>query len=76
MLRYRMERVRVTGTYSGDGPQRLGVSLGLGDAGLQAQATIDGHPVPSERIGELVFVTLPSIAADQECRFEIATAAR
>jgi hypothetical protein len=76
MLRYRMERGRVTGTYSGDGPQRLGVSLGLGDAGLQVQATIDGHPVPSERIGGLVFVTLPFIAADQECRFEIATAAR
>jgi hypothetical protein len=43
---------------------------------LGRYVTIDGKPVPSERVGELVFVTLPSIAKEQECRFEIAVGTR
>ena len=76
LLRYSMERGRITGTYSGNGPQRLGVFLGTGGPKLPAQTTIAGRPAASQQIGELVFVTLPAATVGRECRFEIRVAAR
>lgn len=76
VLRYKTKRGRITGTYTGNGPQRLGVFLGICSPRLSAQITIDGRPVASKQIGELVFVTLPTAIVGQECRFEIRVAAR
>jgi len=75
VMRYRMERGRIAGTYTGDGPQRFGVFLGLSGSGLQVEASVDGHPVDFERDGELVFVTLPAGSEQGEQRFEISTSA-
>jgi hypothetical protein len=66
-LHYQMGRDRVTGTYAGGAPQRLGVRLPAG----AARAAIDGRDAAPEREGELVFVTLPAAPESKSCRFEV-----
>ncbi|HVZ64560.1 MAG TPA: beta-L-arabinofuranosidase domain-containing protein [Lacunisphaera sp.] len=71
LLHYRMKRGLVTGTYSGAGPQRLGVFLGRGGDGFQVQATVDGERIASEQSGDLVFISIPSAPVAQEHHIEI-----
>jgi len=70
-LRYKMERGRIAGTYKGDGPQCLGVFLGLDGSGLHVEAKVDGRPVDFEQDGELVLITLPAGLELREQQFEI-----
>lgn len=76
-LCYRMERGRIAGTYSGRSPLRLGAFLKIRGPDLlaQAQATINGQPVVSQRIGDLVFITLPKGRVGQDHRFEVEVSA-
>jgi len=71
-LHYRMERARITGTYAGGGPQRLGVRLPGGDAKTLPPVTIDGRPASGERSGDLVVVAIPAGSVQRPSRFEIA----
>jgi hypothetical protein len=70
-LRYRMHSDRITGTYAGSAPQRLGVSLPLRSEHKKARVTIDGHPAQPILEGDLIFTTLPQASAQHPCQFEI-----
>lgn len=76
VLSYRMQRGRLTGTYSGKVPLRLGAHLGSVPGESEAQATINGAPAASEQLGDLAYVTLPAVEAERACRFELRAAAR
>ncbi len=69
-LQYRMQQGRIAGTYCG-GSQRLGVRLSTSSGVTRVRASIDGRTSTAERDGNLAFVTLPIVSAQQVCRFEI-----
>jgi hypothetical protein len=71
VLDYRMKDDRVTGTYLGDGPQKLGVRLPGLNAGSKINARIGGRTSVVTREGGLILVTLPEATAGRPCRFEI-----
>jgi hypothetical protein len=70
-LRYRMERNRVTGAYSGDGPLRIGVRFSAAEQPAQTLARVNGRPVASRWDKGLVFVELPAAPESGPCQFEI-----
>jgi len=69
-LSYRIENGRITGAYSGDGPQRLVVTLHT-FGGAPARATLDGHDAAVTVDGTRLTVALPTAPADRACRFEV-----
>jgi hypothetical protein len=71
VLNYRMKADRVTGTYDGGGPQKLGVRLPDVGGGAIIGALVDGRLLKINKEGGLVFVTLPAAPAGKPCRFEI-----
>lgn len=70
-LQYRMMLDRVTGTYEGRRPQRLGVRLAPKGKGAKVRVTINGRPSPSSQEGDMIFIALPESSHRQPCRFEI-----
>jgi len=71
VLDYRMKDDRVTGTYLGDGPQKLGVLLPGVSADTKVNAVIDGQAAETGEERGPVFITLPATAAKKPCKFEI-----
>lgn len=70
-LQYRMQSDRITGTYEGAGPQRLGVRHQSAGPGANVGAQVDGRPVEIKMEDGLVFVTLPETPPGKPCKFEI-----
>lgn len=69
-IQYRMQRGLISGTYCG-GNQRLGVRFSTGVSETAVSVSIDGRMASAECDGNLVFITLPTASAQQDCRFEI-----
>jgi hypothetical protein len=70
-LQYRMTLDRITGTYEGSCPQRLGVRLPLKGKEAKVRVTINGRPSPSSQEGDMIFIALPESSLRRPCRFEI-----
>jgi len=70
-LRYRTQRHRIAGTYTGGGPLRLGVRLAPGVEDSPPRAIVEGRPAPIARDKATFFITLPPARADQPARFDI-----
>jgi hypothetical protein len=70
-LQYLMRLDRITGTYMGGSPQKLGVCLRDGSEQAKVRVTINGRPTDSEQAGGLIFITLPKASPQKPCRFEI-----
>lgn len=71
-LSYRFERRRVSGTYTGNGPQRLGVRPDKSCNASGTHASLDGQPIDAAREEDLTFIELPATAPASSIRFEIA----
>jgi len=70
-LTYRMKRGRITGTYSGTTPLRLGVRLSPEQAAAPVHALVQGQATEAAQEAGLVFVTLPAASEQEPCRFEL-----
>ena len=70
-LQYRMQRDRITGTYAGGSPQRLGLRWTPSTTRAEVHVIIDGHPAGSARDNGLVFIMLPAADPRQPCPFQI-----
>ncbi len=72
VLDYQMMHERVTGSYLGDGPQKLGLRLPWASDNVKIDVLIDGQAAGSVRErGGFVFFTLPATAGETPCKFEI-----
>jgi len=71
-LQYRMQSDRVSGTYEGDGPQKLAVRLSPARPGAKVSVLAAGLPLEMRMQGGLVFVTLAETPPGKPCKFEIA----
>jgi len=70
-LTYRTRFDRITGTYEGVSPQKLGVRLQAGSGEAKVRVTINGRPTDGEQAGGLIFITLPKASPQKPCHFEI-----
>jgi hypothetical protein len=70
-LCYRIERNRITGTYSSDSSLRLGLRFPAGQSSARAAARINGRCVEPHWDKGIVFVTLPVASEHEPCQFEI-----
>ncbi len=71
-LAYEMNADRVSGTYEGEGPQKLGVRLPPAAAGMKVRALIDDELAKAAEEDGLIFVTLPGTPPGKPCRFVLA----
>jgi hypothetical protein len=80
MLRYRMARDSIVGTFSGRTPQRLLVHLPPGSATFDLTTVVEGRSVhtvrpgrsdPSPAGGVLIDVTLPATREGESCTFRV-----
>ena len=72
VLRYEMKADSISGTYQGDGPQKLGVWLQGLTAQTEIHATIEGRPAEAKLTEGLISITLPAAPSWDPRRFEIA----
>jgi hypothetical protein len=71
-LAYRMGSGRVSGEYSGDGPQRLFVKLEKPVPSPSAvHLTLDGIPAKAAVEDGMIIVRLPAAPRGKSCRFEV-----
>lgn len=74
VLKYRIRRNRITGSYSGVMPQRLGIRRPTGGAKAAVRVTIDGRVAKSERDKDMIMIGLAASSPQHPCRFEISPA--
>ncbi len=70
-LEFHMKEGKVSGTYRGKEPQRLGVKLGPAEGSGRYVVTINGRAESARGEGGMVYVELPAVAAGGLCKFEI-----
>ncbi|MGA2362293.1 MAG: hypothetical protein ABSG73_07505 [Candidatus Aminicenantales bacterium] len=71
VLRYHMQSDRISGTYEGSGPQKLGVRFSPARPGTKVSALADGLPLDFKMENGLIFIILSQTQPGKPCEFEI-----
>ncbi len=70
-LTYRMGYDRITGSYTGSGPQTLEVRLPARNEEGKVRVLINGRPAAASRENGLIKTTLPEASSRNPCRFKV-----